>query len=344
MEARKGIVYILVVALLFIGAAILLQPLHGDSWRYNQNFLILRDLSFGEMNALVHPEYAYRLINWLVGQFTASHEVLFFVLFAIFIYVFYKALKNIYPTFDRYYIFMAYLLYPFFIAYLVSGKRQGLSLVFMLLAISFLWKNQNLKGAVALVIATLFHKAMLLAILPILLFAWLKEKNILKIASIIYVVSLIVSIVGMNAIIPSETLVDYLQLGSRYKGYFIETEEIAAINYQTGFRLDFTLFSLIPVFLYLYFKKRIEKKDKKWVYGWLGLYLLLNSIFQFFSFVPYSDRFAAFSWFLLPLVSYVILESVNKKYAVLFTVLLLLASVVLLQVVTFAYFPTPEIF
>lgn len=342
IKAKRGTIYLLMIALVFLGGAILLQPLEGiDSIRYNQNFLILKNLSFWEMNALEYPPYAFRLINWLVGQFTSDYHVLFFVFFIIYIFIFYKALKNIYPSFERYYIFMAYMMYPFFIGYLMNVKKHGLGLVFMLLAISYFFKNQNIKGAASLIISVLFHKAMLLVFLPIFLFVWLKEKNILKIASPIYIILLIFSISGLGEYLQNnEVLLDYLQLENRFQGY-LSTE--TATYYKTGFRLDFALFSLIPIFLYLYFKNRINKNDKKWVTKWLGLYLLLNGIYQFFSFAPYADRFAGFSWFILPLVCYIILEPVSKKYAVLFTMLLLLAGVILLQVYTYGFLPTPRI-
>jgi len=340
-EARNGIVYILIIAIAFLCMAILMQPLEGDAEKYNNTFLFIRDLSFGDMIALLHPEFLYRLINWLVGQVTSDYHVLFFVLFIIFILVFYKALKNIFPTYDRYYIFITYILYPGFIAYLANTKRQGLALVFMLLAISYLFKNEKVKGTVALTISVLFHNTMLLVLLPIFLFSWLKEKNILKYVSIIYIISLIVSIMGLNELIQSDVMIEFFQMGARYERYVLgETE----INYYTGFRFDFTLFSLLPIFIYFYFRTRIKGADKKRVKSWLGLYLLLSSIYQFLSFIPFSDRLAAFSWFMLPLVCYIVLESVSKKYAVWFTVLLLFVGVVLLQIYTSNYLLDPKVF
>jgi len=334
---RAGIVYFLLVAIFFFLVAMILQPLSGDTYRYSLKFDYLIGLSFAELINLSRPEFAYRLLNWLVGLVTSNFQVFIFTVFMLFITVFYKALKNIYPSFERYYIFLAVLLYPYVLSYIVSGKRQGIALVFMILAISFFMQNKKLKGTLSMLMIPFFHYGSLLIFPFIAIFVLFKEKNIFKIAMTIFLSSLLSSLSGLNQFLMDE-IPKYITVGSQHIAYFESDGEFAAINYRVGFRLDFALFSIFPLILYFLFKNNINTNDKARVLNWLSVYLLLNSIYNFLSILPFNDRFSAFSWFILPIVCYEILRAVNRQYAILFSALLLFIGVILLQFYTSKYF------
>lgn len=338
---RIGIVFVLALSIGLLGIIIAIQPFQGDSYRYAMGFLKFRDFTLDEIFTYQVGEYLFRLLNWSVGQFTDNPHMFFLVIYAIFILTVYRALKNIYPSFERYIVFSFYILYPYFLFYVVNGKRQGLGLVFMLLAISFLMKNENKKAFFLLIVSGLFHSGMFLVLPMVGIFIFFKGKRLLTITSIILMGSVLISILGINEII-SGPLGDLLVSEARYIAYL--TDEFDVINYRTGFRLDFTLFSLFPLFLYVFLRKKIRKNEKKEAQYWLSLYMLLNSIYHIFSFVPFNDRFAIFSWFILPIVSYIIVHSVSKKYASIYTLILLSLNVFFLQTYTGKIFQTLEIF
>lgn len=338
---RTGIVFVLTLSIALLGFVITIQPFFGDPYRYALGFLKFRDFTIYEIFTYQTGEYLFRLLNWIVGQFTDNPHLLFFVVYVIFILTFYRSLKIIYPSFERYIVFSFYILYPHFLFYVVNGKRQGLGLVFMLLAIGFLMKNENKKAFTFFIVSGLFHSGMFL-VLPIVgIFLFFKEKQLLKISFIILMCSIFISILDINEIL-SGPLLDILATEARYKAYL--TDEFTEINYRIGFRLDFTLFSFFPIFLYSFLRKRIHDNEKKEVQHWLALYMLLNSIYHVFSFVPFNDRFAVFSWFILPIVCYMIVRSVSKKYAILFTISILFFNLFLLQTYTGYILHSLEIF
>ena len=329
--ARAGVVFVLGLSIVLLGIVISVQPFSGDSYRYAMRFLQFRDFTLGEIFTYQMGEYLYRLLNWIIGQFVDNPHLFFLVLYIIFIWVFYKALKNIFPSFERYVVFSFYILYPYFLFYVVNGKRQGLGLVVMLLAISYLMKDENKKAVVLFFVSGLIHSGMFLVLPFSIIFIWFKNKGLMTIAFIILIGSVILSILGINEAIAGP-LGDILASEARYSAYM--TDKFDDINYRTGFRLDFAIFSFFPIFLYLGLRKKIKESDKKQVQYWLALYMLLNSIYHIFSFVIFNDRFAIFSWFILPIVSYIIVRAVNKRYAVIFIFLLLFLNLFFLQTYT----------
>lgn len=70
-------------------------------------------------------------------------------------------------------------------------------------------------------------------------------------------------------------------------------------SYHVGFRVDFILYSLIPVLFVKYnFRNMLEPSPMyEQIYR---MYVLVNALWLLFIRVPYSDRFAYLSWFLIP--------------------------------------------
>ena len=71
--------------------------------------------------------------------------------------------------------------------------------------------------------------------------------------------------------------------------------------YLTGFRLDFILYSAIPIIVgyWLVFKKKIKNDGYE---SWLRLYLLMNSLWLLCMYASYTNRIAYLSWFLYPIL------------------------------------------
>lgn len=340
-----GIVYFAIISIIIFYISLILQPVVGDSYRYSKGFEYLGSMSLSQLFSIppTKPygtsEYGFRLLNWIFWHIYDNYKFFMTGLFIIFLSIFYRAIKLLYKGYEKYYILFSFILYPYFIAFLTSGKRQGLALALMLLAISYFMNEKNRSGYLALLSIPLIHYGSTVVIPFLLLFIYLKrvaKDKILIVASLIYSISLIMSITELN-----NTFLDFSSYlnsdGGSYNIYF-NKEFASKIHYKTGFRIDFTLFSFLPIILFIFFKNYIDKEKLIKVKILLALYLLLNSIYQFMSMVAFSDRFAAFSWFILPIVCYEILRAVHKQYAVLLTVVFLFFGVVLLQIYTGRYF------
>lgn len=73
------------------------------------------------------------------------------------------------------------------------------------------------------------------------------------------------------------------------------------VLYLTGFRLDFIIYSAMPIILgyYLIFKRKLQSKQFNLIYN---LYVLTNSVWLLCMYANFTNRIAYLSWQLLPVV------------------------------------------
>jgi len=334
-EKKKKIILLAILSLLsvvYIGAVIYLQPIQGDPYRYNLYFHKICDLDFAELNTYSKGEYIYRLLNWLVCQLVSDFRIFILILFILFFFGIYKAYSILYPDKEKYLIIISIVLYPYILAYVESAKRQGIALVLMLLSIAYIFRGSKYLWVVFLFLIPFIHSGSSIVIPVVILFYLLKNKrSFFKIALTIYIITLLMAFLNLNKYLV-DFLTQYINFDTEFQQYFVQNGEFARIHYKTGFRLDFTLFSLFPLILYLIFKTNSLR-----VKMWLGLYLLLNSLYNILCVIPFSDRVAVFSWFIWPIINYEILRAYNRKYAYVFLLLLFLSGIVLLQFYTNKY-------
>ncbi len=350
IKRNIGIVVFYWIAFSILIFQISLQKIGGDPYRYVQGFKYIGQMSFSEMLSIPHGErysgleYGFRIIEWIIYNINSNGHFFIFILLFLFFLIFFKAISNLYKGIEKYYILISYLLYPYFIAYIESGKRQGIAMALMLLSISYFFRKEDKKALVSLFSIPLFHYGTSLVIPFILLWRYIKHSSSkLKIAIFIYIISILSAITKLNEKLKL-ILSPIVSEKSSLEAYISSNSAFAHIHYKTGFRIDFTLFSLFPIFLYILFYKNIPQNKKEYINNWISLYLLLNSVFQFLCFMPFNDRFAAFSWFIWPIVIYEILKTVYKKYAIIYILLMILFGVLLLSFYTTKYFTSLGVF
>jgi hypothetical protein len=157
------------------------------------------------------------------------------------------------------------------------------------IAIAFILKNKIRPSFVCLFIAFGFHSSSLIYLVPALILIVNPKFEINK-----YLVIWCLSIlIGASEILSS--VGDIFLIDTDYSHYLSTS---FGQSYQSGIRLDFILFSIIPLLLYFYIanKKLVNVKCTEL----LKAYLILNSIANMISFIPYSDRVYVYSWLLIP--------------------------------------------
>lgn len=79
----------------------------------------------------------------------------------------------------------------------------------------------------------------------------------------------------------------------------------------TGFRIDFIIYSLVPILVGSFYI--FHQKYKSRFYTWLfNSYIMTNLLWILVITANYSDRFAALSWFLIPLLlTYPLIDKPN---------------------------------
>lgn len=83
-------------------------------------------------------------------------------------------------------------------------------------------------------------------------------------------------------------------------GYLVFDQNDEALHL-TGFRLDFIIYSAIPIILgyYLIFKRGLKSEKFNFLYN---MYVLVNSVWLLCMYANYTNRIAYLSWLLLPII------------------------------------------
>lgn len=178
-----------------------------------------------------------------------------------------------------------------FYGYAVNGIRNGIAASFFLMALSY-------KGAPSylwMLVAAGFHKSLLLPMgMALLVSTYANATVYLGFWALCFVVSLLFAGVG-NVLgsfwLIGDLLDGYIDAGDRFDEHFS----------QTGYRMDFVIYSLLPILVGAYFlvKKKVKDAHYERMYS---IFLLCNAAWLLLIRLPYSNRFAYLSWFMLGLI------------------------------------------
>lgn len=171
-------------------------------------------------------------------------------------------------------------------AYGTNGIKAGAAASFFLLALSYF--DKRIISALLAIISIGFHHSMIMVVgcylivciyhKPKLFFAIWALCFILAAAHVTYFQSVFNSLAD--------------EQGQMY---------LSGQEFGKGFRIDFILYSFMPVLVgyYAVFKKKIKSKHYNIV---LCLYLLTNSVWMLCMYAEFTNRIAYLSWFLYPIV------------------------------------------
>lgn len=302
---------IIIIATLFITTVN--HSSAGDAGRYMASLRSISTIPFNKLSFLINLQsnqtWFFTIFFWFIGSISTSPWVFFIFIFAAFIRVFLIAIKEEFHSTDAYALIFCYALYPTFFSYLCSGIRQGIGMSFMLCGIVKWSKNKKLAALILLSTSMLWHYGMLgpfLILAPFLLF-----RDISK----LYVPAVIIFVLAFLFYTFGNSLTNIIgpHIDNYYAIYFNEQTGGSWLNtsYQSGIRLSFLVFSLLPVFVYFLLKNHIKKECVSKCKFFISIYMLLNTIYLTMSSMVYSDRVASFSWFIMPLVVYELCISTN---------------------------------
>lgn len=308
-NSMSGAVLILYAALAVIWLWVLLafrEPV-GDPWRYMRGLEYIAELSFDGLLEYEAP-LAFKFLNWLVAAISVNSIFFFSVIYAFCIIPLYLAFRERFDKVNSAVLIMLYLLYPFYLNYLGSGFKQGIGFGFMLWGFVCLVDKEcpkTIKGITLLIVATLFHSSFWIAVLAYVVWKlWLKNRPLswsvgaLAFCVLLAASGLVDSVV--NGILP-QSIVDSLGFNEYFDDSFTSGDHFQSLNYKSGFRLDFALFTLGPLGVLIYLKKRFHDNENLDI---IKIYCLLACAYFLLCFIPFSDRIASFSWFMMPYMLY----------------------------------------
>ena len=331
----------LTLALLFV--TMWLRPATGDSWRYMEHFRNMRALSLSNALAYKDTDPLFVLLNWFAGLLGNSSLVLFGATLLVYFGVFIAATRKLLSPVSALVVIMAYTAFPFFVAYAASGLRQGLAMMFLFMGYVCLARGQK-QAWVWLLLAPLWHSGAWLAVMVTAahqLMCLVVKAPKLRWALVLLVLlgAIGLSATGLNQSLMS-LLPEAIELRDTQEIYF---EDPDLYGYRAGFRPDFLIFSLFPLLTAFALRKRGDTFNYNGPGWWLSLYLGLNVIYHLFSFAPFSDRFAGFSWFLMPLVIFLQVQRTRShNLQTIFVAAICLVNVAMMQLYTGNFIRFPE--
>ncbi|WP_447925734.1 EpsG family protein [Georgenia muralis] len=239
-------------------------------------------------------EPAFLVIMRIASAIAVSESVLYGLIGMIVGGVYMYSVKTLTSWPQVPYIFFGTMGLGFYLGYTSVVVRQGLSMAFLLLAIALAVAGHRQRSYIPfLIVASLFHWSAA----PATLVAFLLSK---------YHVSLRTSLVvwgGLGILFLTDTqrlvfqpAVDLFPIFDVYTNSGLHADRYTGgVN-----RWDFFAFSALILAAGLVLRRCV--RTPSWYDSLLVHYVFFNAYFLAFGFIYYSDRLAAYSWFLAPLI------------------------------------------
>ena len=294
-----------------------------DYQTYSRWYNISKYLSFSQLNLLESKDTLFFFFLWVFSKISSNFNLFILVVWILISFCLIKSFRRIFDKNEVLLVFISYTNYFVFFNYVLNTMRQGLAISIILILISYVIFNPKNKTSIFVlsIIAPLFHLSALIPVVLILLYTLIKPK--LKLVFWVWILSIILSLTSLNKTVFSNVKLDMLNTYSSLESI----ERYGEVN-----RIDFILFSITFGIAFYIFAKKSNGTDQK-IEQLTSIYFLLNSYFLLLGFVAYSDRIAAFSWFIIPLIVWKIVFSTQK---VSFTFLTMLIFIIL-GIVTKSY-------
>ena len=246
-------------------------------------------------------EYTTRNFIWLfilqtIHAFVDNQIVYFAILSMIYVGFRYVACCNFSPT-HKFILFLTIASSFLFFSYGYNTIRSGVASSLLLMAFSMFHKDK-MSRAVAMVMMFLsygIHQSMALPACAFLMAQFVKNTKALIVCwGLAFFVSLFVGSVI------SEFLGDFVAENAyEQAGNYITTVEQS--QYNRGFRIDFILYSALPIALGYYYIVRKGVSDAVYIVLF-HTYIIANIFFVLVVRANYVDRFGYLSWMLIPLI------------------------------------------
>lgn len=270
-------------------------------------------------------EVGFSLLMQLFSILALSVEAFFFFISFLITTIYLYFFKNLYSKsfydkhfqFSRVLAFFSLLLFSsWYITSITNGLRQGVALVFIYIALFELFYNHNkVKFSVFYLLSISFHYSSII-ISPFLLLYFFRFKYVF----ILWVLSGAGYFFGVNELVVkvisdrfSLPVYEFVKFYSLQKG----AEKLGGGLYD-GFIVEFFIYTIFwPVLLLSIIKTKSRFKSGsvgiKEIYTLLKMYFLLSMPYFILGFGPFSNRYAMFAWFLVPVLQFYIINIISFR-------------------------------
>lgn len=290
---------LLFVGLLSIVVAcdISMRPLNieGDTLAYYQFYVDL-------LSGIIGPfDKAFVYLSKLLVYLKMTYVVLFWLVPFLLACSYYMLCRNLYGPSSAFPLLLlcCVVVYPFFFSLSANVIRQGFAVVMMTMCFCSLFKSRKGLAYCFLIAAVLFHKSAIIFAPFIIFNRYFVNIKLSKIVVIWLLVSMS-SYLGLFASISNFVFnqLSLLGLSSNYS-------DLEGTDYLIGFRLDFWIFSSIPI-ICLCFNAKVDNNPDGNKLFFMKVVAFVGIIHIALLCVAYNDRFGIYGWFYYPvLISFV---------------------------------------
>ena len=280
---------LVILLVVFIG----LRPFSGrhfvDMGNYITHYMVFHEgvpfhFNWGTDNFLFDNLFAWWGSEWL------GYTSFFLFIAAIYFCAAYLGIRKLFPN-HRLTAYLVFLAAFSTFSYGTNGIKAGAAASLFILAMGY---RENLKVCIPLVLLSWgFHHSMVMVVASFVLTLFVKNPKYYFYGWVFCFLMAALHITAFQHFFSGFTT-------EQGAGYLLTESGIE--DEQGGFRIDFILYSAIPVLVgyYAVFKKKIRLsplyKDL------LNLYLCLNGLWMLCMYANFTNRIAYLSWFLYPIV------------------------------------------
>lgn len=275
---------------LFVGSRPISGGYFGDMANYYYVYRTLEGKSFAFDLSLNDPVWE-NFFRWWASNRLGFGSFMIVVALGYF-GIAYKTCCRIFP-YDKLVSYLVFLAAFSTFSYGTNGLRAGIAGVIFLLALSYAG-NWIVCFSLALVSFGIHHSMVMPIFAMFAALAYRKTNVYLG----IWLVCVFISALHITWF---QDFFSQLSAGSGDKSGAEYLEVSSSGGWRTGFRLDFILYSAMPVVVsyYTVLKKRIQSE----YYGFLiNIYLITNSIWMLCMYANYTNRIAYLSWSMYPVI------------------------------------------
>ena len=285
------IIVISVFMTLFLGLRPVSEQFFVDMANYARDYsLILGQPFVFEWNT------DNKLFDNLFAFLASSHvpiEFFFLLIAAIYFIGISFACSKLFPK-DKIAALLVYLGAFSTFSYGTNGIKAGAAASLFLVALALYQNKQRIWMLLFLLLSIGFHHSMIMPVVCFIICLFVRDS---KLFFILWIVSLLIA--AFHVTIFQEFFGSIAD--EQGAGYLLGTDGNTRKDILGGFRIDFILYSTVPIFVgwLAVFRKRIISRQYTFL---LNLYTMSNSIWLLCMYADFTNRIAYLSWLMLPIV------------------------------------------
>lgn len=276
--------------ILFFGALFFANEpieIYSDKWNYQNVFNSIID---NTTTSLINTESGFYFYNKIIAFFTNTSVVYFFITALLYLVGYLYFIHKTFAPAYRSLVFVLMIAALGFYGYGTNTIRQGLALSLFMFV--FMERKISLKLILGSLLAVLIHKSLLfVVVVNFFVLKYNRKDNFIPVWIFFLGLSIILGDSFVNFF--GDFLIDS---DARMNSYLNDDFE----NYETGFKLNFLIYSILPIVFGWYIKRKgFEDSFFDKIFS---LYVLLNAFWLLVIRMSFTDRFAYLSWFLIPFI------------------------------------------